>query len=182
MRRVIGSVQIIAVTIIGMITVATTGIIAVIKGTIMATGTKTMQRGLLLVALALPGLPAWAGAVGDVAKQNTISAPQAELSWMSGGIGDEARDEMRKAAVAYSVHLVFSDPQGSYLAGIPFSVTKLNGREMYSGVSAGPLLYLKLPPGSYLIAAKFDGIWHKKRITAGTADDPARVSFVSYGK
>lgn len=148
----------------------------------MATNIKTMQRGLLLLALALPGLPAWAGEVGDVAKQNTVSAPQAELSWMSGGVGDEALDEMRKAAVAYSVHLVFSDPQGAYLAGIPFSVTKLNGREMYSGVTAGPLLYLKLPPGSYMIAAKFDGTWHNKRVQAGTANDPARVSFVGYGK
>lgn len=148
----------------------------------MAISTKILQRGLLLVALALPGLPAWAGELGEVAKQNTISAPQAELSWMSGGIGDEARDEMRKAAAAYSVHLVFSDQRGAYLAGIPFSVTRLNGRELYSGVSAGPLLYLKLPPGSYLIAAKFDGIWHKKRIQAGTSDDPARVSFVGYGK
>ena len=143
---------------------------------------KAAQRGLLLLALALPGLPAWAGEVGDVAKQNATSAPQAELAWMSGGIGDEARDEMRKAAAAYSVHLVFSDQQGAYLAGIPFTVTRLNGRELYSGVSAGPLLYLKLPPGSYQIAAKFDGTWHNKRITAGTGENPARVSFVGYGK
>lgn len=143
---------------------------------------KTVQSGLLLLALTLQVQPAWAGDVGDVAKQNTVSTPQDELSWMSGGVGDEAFDEMRKAAVAYSVHLVFSDPQGAYLAGIPFSVTKLNGREMYSGVTAGPLLYLKLPPGSYVIAAKFDGTWHNKRVRAGTANDPARVSFVGYGK
>lgn len=148
----------------------------------MATIAKTLQRGLLLMAIAQPGLPAWAGEVGDVAKQNTISAPQAELSWMSGGIGDDARDEMRKTGAAYSVHVVFSDQQGAYLAGIPFSVTKTNGRELYSGVSAGPLLYLKLSPGSYLIAAKFDGTWHKKRLQAGSSENPARVSFVSYGK
>jgi hypothetical protein len=165
-----------------MITVAMIEKIKATKVAIMATNTKTLQRGLLLMALALPGLPAWAGEIGDVAKQNTISAPQAELPWMSGGIGDEARDEMRKAAAAYSVHLVFSDQQGAYLAGIPFTVSKLNGRELYSGVSAGPLLYLKLPPGSYQIAAQFDGTWHNKRIQAGTSENPARVSFVGYGK
>lgn len=148
----------------------------------MATNTKFMQRGLLLFALALPGLPVLAAELGDAAKQNTVSPPQAEVSWMSGGIGDDARDEMRKAAAAYSVHLVFSDREGAYLAGIPFKVSKLNGRELYSGVSAGPLLYLKLPPGSYLIAAQFDGVWHNKRIQAGTAENPARVSFVGYGK
>ena len=101
---------------------------------------------------------------------------------MSGGIGDEARDEMRKSAAAYSVHLVFSDPQGSYLAAIPFTVTRLNGRELYSGVSAGPLLYLKLPPGSYQIAARFDGVWQSKRIRAGSSGEPAKVSFVGNAK
>jgi hypothetical protein len=165
--------------IVVMNAVAMTG---TIKEAIMAITAKRMQRGLLLMAIALPGLPAWAGDVGDVAKQNTSSAPQAELSWMSGGIGDDARDEMRKVAAAYSVHLVFSNQQGAYLAGIPFVVTQLNGHELYSGVSAGPLLYLKLPPGSYQIAAKIDGAWHNKHITAGTSENPVRVSFVGNAK
>lgn len=143
---------------------------------------KSTRRGLLALVVALQCLPLAAQEVGDVAKQNATSAPQAEIPWMSGGIGDEARDEMRKAAAAYSVHLVFSDREGSYLAGIPFTVSKVNGRELYSGVSAGPLLYLKLPPGSYQIAAKFDGVWHSKRIQAGTSGAPAKVSFVWNGK
>lgn len=143
---------------------------------------KDLRHGLLAALVAVHALPLWAEEVGDVAKQNVTSAPQAELDWMSGGIGDEARDEMRKAAAAYSVHLVFSDPKGSYLADIPFTVSRPNGRELYSGVSAGPLLYLKLPPGTYQISAKFDGVWHSKRIRAGSAADPARVSFVSIGK
>lgn len=148
----------------------------------MTTIVNATQRGLLILAFALAGLPAWAGEVGDVAKQNATSAPQALLPWMSGGVGDEARDEMRKAAAAYSVHVVFSDPQGAYLAGIPFAVTRVNGRELYSGISTGPLLYLKLPPGSYQIAAKFDGTWHNKTVKAGTGNAPARVSFVGSGK
>ncbi|MBS1197151.1 MAG: hypothetical protein H6R18_936, partial [Proteobacteria bacterium] len=44
----------------------------------------------------------------QVAYSNNISAPQAAISWISGGIGDDARDEMRKAAAAYNVHIVFS--------------------------------------------------------------------------
>ena len=151
-------------------------------GTVMAKITKHLRYGLLAAVVGLHALPVWAEDVGNVAKQNTVSAPQAELAWMSGGIGDEARDEMRKAAAAYSVHMVFSDREGSYLAGIPFVVTRPNGKELYAGVSAGPLLYLKLPPGSYQISAQFDGVWHKKSIRAGTAADPARVSFVSIGK
>lgn len=141
-----------------------------------------IKYGVLALLIGLPCAPVVAGEIGDAAKRNTFSSPQADVPWMSGGIGDEARDEMRKAAAAYSVHLVFSDRQGAYLAGIPFSVRSLNGRELYSGVSAGPLLYLRLPPGSYLIAAQFDGAWHNKQIRAGTNEEPARVSFVAIGK
>ena len=148
----------------------------------MVTIAKTTCVGLLGLALALPCFSVGAQTVGDAARQNTVNAPQAELPWMSGGIGDEARDEMRKVAAAYSVHLVFSDREGSYLAGIPFTVTRRNGRELYSGVSAGPLLYLKLPPGSYLISAQFDGVWQSKQIQASAGGEPARVSFVGYGK
>lgn len=140
---------------------------------------KSWQCGVVLLLLALPSPLLWAGEVGDQAKQNVISPPQAELSWLSGGIGDEARDEMRKAAAAYSVHLVFSNPQGSYLAGVPFRVSRSNGQELYAGVSAGPLLYLKLPPGSYQIAAKLDGVWRQQLIEAGSNEHPARISFVS---
>ena len=166
----------------GMIIVATIRANTTTTGIVMTRIAKHLRRWLLAALVAVHALPLWAEEVGDVAKQNVTSAPQAELDWMSGGIGDEARDEMRKAAAAYSVHLVFSDREGSYLAGISFTVNRLKGWELYSGVSVGPLLYLKLPPGSYQISAKFDGVWHSKRIRAGTAGDPARVSFVSIGK
>ena len=89
---------------------------------------------------------------------------------------------MRKAAPAYNVHLMFSNRQGSYLADIPFTVSKLNGRELYSGVSEGPLLYLKLPPGTYQIAVQLGGVWQNKRIRAGTSGNPAKASFVGNGK
>lgn len=141
-----------------------------------------MKRSALVLVAVLQCAPLWADEVGNVAKRNAPSSQQADVAWVSGEIGDEARDEMRRSALAYSVHLTFSDRQGVYLAGIPFTVTRLNGRELYSGVSAGPLLYLKLPPGSYMIAAKFDGAWHNKKIRAGTIEHPARVSFVAIGK
>lgn len=143
---------------------------------------KVGQCAVVSLFLGLPCSPLRAGEVGDEAKQNVISAPQAELPWMSGGIGDEARDEMRKAAAAYSVHLVFSNPQGAYLASVPFRVSRRNGQVMYYGISPGPLLYLKLPPGRYQIAAKLEGIWHQQEIVAGTDEHPARIAFVATAK
>ena len=143
------------------------------------------RSALLALLIALPSAPLFAGAVGDVTRANTTSAPQEEVAWMSGGIGDEALEEMRKAAAAYNIHVVFSDQRGSYLAGIPFTVARLapgNEQQIYSAVSDGPLLYLKLPPGSYQIAARIDGVWQSQHVQAGAPGSSARLSFVSRGK
>jgi hypothetical protein len=118
----------------------------------------------------------------EVASHNATSMAQEQVPWMSGGIGDEARDEMRKAAAAYNVHLVFSDRLGNYLADIPFSVARRDGRKIHTGVSEGPLLYLKLPPGSYQISAEMNGLWQSKRIQASASGNSVKTSFVAMEK
>jgi hypothetical protein len=148
----------------------------------MATIVKTLRGGLLALVVSTCWAPVWAETAGQAARQDLTSAPQEQIPWISGGISDEGLDEMRKAAPAYNVHLMFSNRQGSYLADIPFTVSKLNGRELYSGVSEGPLLYLKLPPGTYQIAVQLGGVWQNKRIRAGTSGNPAKASFVGNGK
>lgn len=148
----------------------------------MATIVKTLRGGLLALVVSTCWAPVWAETAGQAARQDLTSAPQEQIPWISGGVSDEARDEMRKAAPAYNVHLMFSNRQGSYLADIPFTVSKLNGRELYTGVSEGPLLYLNLPPGTYQIAVQLDGVWQNRRIHAGTSGYPAKASFVGKGK
>lgn len=137
---------------------------------------------LLAVIAALFCTPLLAVEINDNAKANATSKPQAAIPWMSGGIGDEARDEMRNAAASYNVFIVFSAPQGSYLANIPFAVTGRNGREIIKGVSEGPLLYMMLPPATYRISARIDGVWQSKQIQAGTSAHPVRTMFVSRGE
>lgn len=147
---------------------------------------SSWQHALALPALALVAAlqcaPLLADEATDVAAANATSAPREAVTWMSGGIGDDARDEMRKAAPNYNVHLLFSARAGNYLADIPFKVSAGNGQEIYSGVSEGPLLYLKLKPGSYRIAAQIDGEWQSKRVQVARSGAPARMSFIAKGE
>ena len=138
-----------------------------------------MRNGLLALVVVLQCGLLQANAADDVA---AAGATQAEIPWMSGGVGEEAREEMRMAASAYNVHVVFSARNGDYLADIPVTVTTRNGRKIYSGVSEGPLLYLKLSPGSYRIAARIDGAWQDKRIESGASGRTTKVTFVSRGE
>lgn len=143
---------------------------------------RYLLRPLLTLLAALSCPPLLAGEIDDNAKYNATSAPQAAIPWMSGGIGDEARDEMRKAATTYNVLIVFSNLQGSYLASVPFAVAGRDGREILAGVSEGPLLYIKLPPAAYRVSAKIDGVWQNKQIQAATTGRPVRAMFVSRGE
>jgi len=143
---------------------------------------RTQWRPLLVLVSSLFCGPLLAVEIDDSARQNATSAPQSAIPWMSGGVGDEARDDMRKVAASYNVLVVFSDRRGAYLAGIPFSVAAGGGREIIAGVSEGPLLYLKLPTGGYLVSAEIDGAWQSRRLQAGTPGHPTRAKFVSRGE
>lgn len=146
------------------------------------TDRRALARPLLAVVIALLCTPLPAVEIDQNAKANVISDPQAGVPWMSGGIGDEARDEMRKAATAYNVQIIFSNRQGSYLADIPFTVSGRNGKEILAGVSEGPLLYIKLPPAAYRISAQIDGAWQHRQIQAGATGRPVKTMFVSRGE
>lgn len=138
----------------------------------------SMPSALVAIVTALVCTPLPAVEIDDVAKSNTGSAPQTGISWMSGGVGEDARDEMRKALAVYNVFVIFSDRHGGYLAGIPFAVAGRDGREILAGVSDGPLLLMKLPPAAYRISAQIDGVWQNRHIRAGTSGRPVRTMFV----
>lgn len=139
----------------------------------------SMRNMLPILIVVLQCTPLWADEVSDAAQYNATSAPQTEFPWMSGGIGDEARDSMHKAAQHYNVQLVFSAHNGNYLSNVPVTVTQSNGRQVYAGISAGPLLYLKLPPGAYQVTAELDGTQQIKHINASASGHAEQVMFIS---
>lgn len=143
---------------------------------------RPLSRPGLCLALALASSAVLAQEPPTVAAANSQSAAQAETPWLSGGIGDEALLEMRKVAPTYNVHIVFSSRSGSYLAGVPFRVLDGAGRTVYTGISDGPILYLKLAPGAYRVATEIDALWQERRIRASRAGAPVKLMFVAKGE
>lgn len=133
--------------------------------------------GLALLAalvLALHG-----GALFAAGTDDARGGAQGSVAWMGGGVGEDGRDAMRLAASGYNVHVVFSERRGAYLADVPFTVTRSGAGEIVSGISPGPLLYLKLPPGAYRISARLDDAWQSKRIRVVASTRAVSLSFVS---
>lgn len=117
----------------------------------------------------------------NLARCQMIDAPRGEIAWISGGVGEEDRARMRQGAADYNVHLLFNDRQGGYLAEVPFAVTPTRGTQAWSGISRGPLLFLKLRPGTYRIDAEINGVWQSQRVRAGASGPAAQMRFVARG-
>jgi hypothetical protein len=149
----------------------------------IADGRRCLPARLMMVAL-IAGLQSSASLSDDTenaARSNSESSREAEISWTSGGVGDEALDEMHKASAAYNVHLMFTGRDGHYLAGIPFKVSRRNGQAILSGMTDGPLLYLKLAPGAYQLAAEIDGVWQTRQIQVRSSGRATKRSFAARG-
>lgn len=106
----------------------------------------------------------------------------ADVSWLSGGVGDEAMSEMGALATAYNVQVLLTGRDGHYLAAIPFTVSRRNGQVMVSGVTEGPLLYVKLPAGRYQIAVEIDGVWQTRHVRASASGNTTKLRFVAKGE
>lgn len=137
----------------------------------------------LLGAIALQlGPPALAQEGNDLLRCGVPAIPAESVAWMSGGIGEADRARMNRAAADYNLRVVFSDRAGHYLADVPFSIKAHPAGPRYAAVSAGPLLYIRLPPGRYRIGARLDGAWQARQIRIGAAARPVRIAFVSAGR
>jgi hypothetical protein len=76
--------------------------------------------------------------------------------YMSGGIGIEERDFMRKDARDYNLDLSFADKQGHYLNDVNVVITDDHGKQLVDAITAGPWFYIELPAGKYDVKATYD--------------------------
>lgn len=111
---------------------------------------------LLLLALAMPPT---AAAQEDVLTPGISNG----TPYLSGGIGDEEREEIDRARNNYNTKLVLAEASGSYASNVSLHITTVLGEPVLSISGAGPLVLVQLPPGTYLINADYEGRNTQKR-------------------
>jgi hypothetical protein len=79
------------------------------------------------------------------------------VPFVSGGVGEDARDELLRVAGAYDVHVLFASPAGAYIAGVHVVLRDRAGSTYLATVADGPWLFVNLPAGTYEMTASFDG-------------------------
>ncbi|BBP01393.1 hypothetical protein [Sulfuriferula nivalis] len=93
-------------------------------------------------------------------------ADDASANFVNGGIGVDEQTMMHNVANEYPLHIEFSKSErGTFLADIPVSIKDSHGKVVFELKDAGPMLYVRLPKGTYTVNAVFDGEAQSGKVT-----------------
>jgi hypothetical protein len=100
-----------------------------------------LHKALLLATALLVTLP-------SAFAENT--AP----NYLNGGIGEGELAKMQSSAKEYPLHITFSEGKsGTYIADVAVKIVDLRGKTVFTLPEAGPILYVNLPKGPYIVKA-----------------------------
>ena len=102
-------------------------------------------------------------------------APVQAQEYITGGVGFEQREEMKAQRGQYNLLLTFADRDGELRAGVAVTVRDRAGNTVLEVPDAGPMVYAKLPPGTYRVTASTDGMERVRTATVGRA--PREIYF-----
>ena len=122
---------------------------------------KPLYLALILpcVLLSLPSL----------AEESAIQPQtQGEVTFVTGGVGIDERNELDATRANYNLSLQFSvQGKGNYLSDVKVRITDLRGNVFLETVSDGPKLFAKLPSGRYIVTVDLNGETHHKTVSIG---------------
>ncbi|MEP6558291.1 MAG: carboxypeptidase regulatory-like domain-containing protein [Burkholderiales bacterium] len=125
----------------------------------------TRQLVLALSLSALAGsafaqIPAaTAAASASQQSMSAATAPEVKqqdgISYVAGGISDDGQAKAKELGKDMPLHLVFAKSgTGHYMADVAVMIADKGGKTVFDLKSSDPLLYVKLPAGSYKVTAK----------------------------
>ena len=79
------------------------------------------------------------------------------IAFVSGGVGEEERDEMLQMRGGYSFLLKIAAKSGAYLGEAQVSIVAADKTVVLDTKMDGPWLLVKLPPGSYRLSVSSEG-------------------------
>lgn len=99
-----------------------------------------------------------------------------EVSYVSGGVGAEEREELEAQGPQYNLKLVLARGDGAFVADVGIHISDRRGGTVLEAVSAGPWFYARLPAGSYRVQADLEGTSRSASVTV-PARGQARLVF-----
>ncbi|KON79562.1 carboxypeptidase-like regulatory domain-containing protein [Azoarcus sp. PA01] len=112
-----------------------------------------IAAGLLVLASGL-----WGGTALAQEAAPTLDVREfAGVRYMTGGVGEEERNQLLASAQDFNLKLVFAEKSGNYLADVNVAIADSTGRKVLEASADGPLMLAQLPPGNYRVTAMANG-------------------------
>ena len=117
------------------------------------TGVFVLGLALLLAATSSTR----AQGVDRVQEQNGIT-------FVSGGIGEDAREDLALREKSYNLKLITTlEGSGSFVTGARVILATPQGDKLIELATDGPITLMSLPAGGYVVIASFRGITHTRK-------------------
>jgi hypothetical protein len=134
--------------------------------------TTNLHISLLLIALAMiPATPVLGDEIGELPQVQM----HGDITYVTGGIGQDESCAMKAAAGNYDLMLTFAERDGSYVADVDVQIIDSSGNAVLQTVS-GPLLLANLPAGKYRVQADYNGATRWRTANVG-GSHPDRLTF-----
>lgn len=115
--------------------------------------------------LAAFALAAGSSAFAEAAPVLPMEQHAGSVSYLSGGIGQEESEAIKRAAANYPLEVVLveksSQGTATYLADVSVEIRDDKGRIVLD-THAGPFLLARIAPGKYSITATFTGVTKRR--------------------
>jgi hypothetical protein len=107
--------------------------------------------------------------------------PRSEISWVSGGVGDQEQERLKEVAKDFNLRVTLANPAGEYLGGAHLEIRDRGGKTVLQAESEGPLFFAKLAPGSYTVKASEAGDAEQKTVEVGSGTQTAVLFHLEKG-
>lgn len=136
---------------------------------------QTLSRVVLALLLGLSPVVLHAATAEPVDMSAVKLEPQQQngITYLSGGIGEDESKAIQQQVKGYSLHMTFSaGPANEYTSDVNVVIQTTKGHEVLSLSQVGPIVYVKLPAGKYLIIGSRNG--HEERQTVAIEGNASR--------
>ena len=97
------------------------------------------------------------------------SAPLAGDNYITGGVGLGERARFKAREKEFNLKVASTLHEGNYVSDVDVAVKDAGGKSVLALTTQGPLVLAKLPRGSYVVQATYDGKTQTRRVNLGNS-------------
>jgi hypothetical protein len=90
---------------------------------------------------------------------------RADVPYISGGVGADAREEILAKESEYNLKIVVAATSGDFLADVKIVIESARNERVLDVTMEGPILLARLTPGTYSVKATSDAQTQTKSVT-----------------